>query len=64
MGNLSQHFPASVLLKSGLAHSLLGARPEHYGVIYSIPGLHPPVVTTKNVSRCCQVSSGYKITLG
>lgn len=71
MENLSQHFPAPVLLMSGLTHSLLRARPKHCAVISSIPGLHPPdakstlhqpVVMNKNVSRCCQVSSGDRMT--
>lgn len=71
MENLSQHFPAPVLLMSGLTHSLPRARPKHCVAISSIPGLHPPdakstlhqpAVMTKNVSRCCQVSSGYRVT--
>lgn len=55
----SQHFLALVLLTSELAHSLLGAHPEHCGVMSSMPDLdpldtkntfHQLVVTAKNVS--------------
>lgn len=56
---------ASVLLTFGTRHSLLWGHLGPCRMLSGVPDLHPlearsilPVVTIKNVSKCCQLSSG------
>lgn len=59
----SRDFPTSGLLTSEAGSFLLRGLPEHCRESSSVPDLHPPVVTTRNVSRQCKCPLGGKITL-